>query len=75
MKIKSKPTVLKKVADSKYFHNYWEDLQKKIGKILSEAHNPDGTMNDWTNSIDEATDAIAKISSLGWDVRHGNIIE
>jgi hypothetical protein len=75
MKYKSKPAVLDKIAQSKFFHGHWENLQKAIGRILDEAHNPNGTMNNWVESCNSAEVEIQKINALGWSVRHGKTIE
>lgn len=66
---------LKKIGDSKQFHEQWESLNKKLGAMLSEAYNPEATTLDWADACNETRLAIDKLISLGYDIRDGIIKE
>lgn len=73
--IKSKKAVLDKIGASKHFHRQWEDVNKAMGRVLSEAYNPEGTMDDWVASCRAASNEMEKLLALGWSIRHGNTVE
>jgi hypothetical protein len=73
--IKSKPAVLAKIGESKYFAEQWEDLNKAMGRVLSEAYNSNGTMNDWIDACNKVKTEMDNIHALGWSVKHGDTVE
>ena len=73
--IKSKPAVLKKIGESKYFAGQWDDLNKAMGKVLSEAYNPNGTMTDWVDACNKVKTEMDSLHALGWSIKHGDIVE
>lgn len=75
MKIKSKKAKLSKIADSKDFHNRWESIQRAMTRVLDEAHNTNGTMNEWVDAWAAAKGEIDRLYTLGWSVRHGETKE
>jgi len=73
--IKSKPQVLESIGQSSQFQEYWEALQNAMCSILNEAHTKDGNMNKWIDVCKDAKDRIDDVCSIGWGVRHGDIVE
>jgi len=71
----SKPAVLAKIGESKYFAEQWEKVNKAMGRVLSEAYNPNGTMNDWIDACNSVGNEIDTIKTLGWSVKHGDTKE
>jgi len=63
------------IGQSRFFNEKWEELQKAIGTILSEAHNDKGTMNDWVDAFGKAQAKLDNLNSFGWAVRHNKIKE
>lgn len=60
-----------KIADSKFFHEHWENTQKEMEKILEEAYNPNGTREDWAKACQKAMNQIDMLKHLGYGIKNG----
>ena len=63
------------IGKSKHFHSRWEELQKALTQVLSEAHNENGKMDDWNNAIGLVQAKIDNLNAFGWSVKQGFVKE
>ena len=66
---------LKRIADSKHFHPEWEKLQGTMGRVLTEAYYPGGTVEGWVGICNKAKEEIDNLKSMGNSIRRGVVTE